>query len=364
MKKWVIGLIIIAALVFGGYYMFVGPKPGIVLESVNGEVFVNDLPAKVGMNLKQTDTIVTKAGTAAVSLYEGSIIRLAENTELELVTKTAKELNFNQLAGRTWSKVVKLSGIEEYSIQTPDAVATVRGTAFDVEVLEDGTEVATAEGIVDVKSGSERIQVEKDKAVRARQKKLERIEAKLDKWRENNVNKDVEHIKRLKGKIRKKYKRMIKIAREKGATDEQIADAIEDHIRGELKVADLLAKKDRLREFKETTAEETDEIIRTAEEVQALEDDLSKIDGEQARIEEAVDGVLSQESEERAIVPPAIDDRTYKDIAEEPAEKSQDSIEEETFIQDSTGRTEERIILERTQDRITDEKTSDETFTK
>ncbi len=126
----------------------------------SGEVFVNDGSASAGMDLHAGDIIKTMAKSkASVVFFDSSVLRLDENTEI-VVKKLAKgSVDLKQSAGQTWSRVLKLSGIQEYTIETPNTVATVRGTGFAVKVSDGDTKVMVKEGKVRVVSFEENVMV-------------------------------------------------------------------------------------------------------------------------------------------------------------------------------------------------------------
>jgi hypothetical protein len=112
------------------------------------------LTAENGMILYQSDIIRTGNNTeASVVLFESSIIRLDSNTEIilkELITEAEKtSITIQQNSGRTWNTVLKVSGIDDYEVQTPTTVASVRGTSFDVYIQSNTlTDVGVGRGVV------------------------------------------------------------------------------------------------------------------------------------------------------------------------------------------------------------------------
>lgn len=104
-----------------------------------------------GAILNDGDLIKTgEASAATIVLPNGSETRLDENTSLT-ITATGDSVSLFQNLGRSWSRVVKLSGAKEsFEIETPTAVATVRGTAFATTVLGEDSTIDTDEGQVEV----------------------------------------------------------------------------------------------------------------------------------------------------------------------------------------------------------------------
>ena len=114
--------------------------------------------AENGMILYPDDTIKTSDNSSAsVILFKSSIIRLDSNTEIMLSELSSDEeetnIKIQQDAGRTWNTIQKISGIDNYEVQTPTTVASVRGTSFSVNVSSNGsTEVGVGNGTVNVSS--------------------------------------------------------------------------------------------------------------------------------------------------------------------------------------------------------------------
>ncbi|BCX14024.1 MAG: hypothetical protein KatS3mg085_556 [Candidatus Dojkabacteria bacterium] len=118
--------------------------------NLNNEVIVEEsTPVKIG------DTITTGENSKAVLIIDnGSSITLGGNTTITVKTleKTSEAIItvIEQKSGITWSRVKKLVGIQnDYSVDTEDVVATVRGTEFITKV-ENETSVIVEESSVSV----------------------------------------------------------------------------------------------------------------------------------------------------------------------------------------------------------------------
>jgi hypothetical protein len=95
--------------------------------------------AAVGLQLFEGDTVVTKEmGGADILLDDGSLLRLRENTNLVLKDKKPGKSKgrLQVLLGRIWAKVTTRENLLE--IETPSAVAAVKGTALELIVLQNG----------------------------------------------------------------------------------------------------------------------------------------------------------------------------------------------------------------------------------
>ncbi len=87
--------------------------------------------ASDGMELSLSDKVRTQDGTAILVLYESIIVNLQENTEVEIAQLAKDEVGIEQNSGTTWNKFTKLAGVASYEVETPNTVATVRGTEFE-----------------------------------------------------------------------------------------------------------------------------------------------------------------------------------------------------------------------------------------
>ncbi len=134
-----------------------------VLSIVGGNVLVMKpgdskwTSGVVGMTLETDYKIRTETdGHATITLFEGSTIELVGDTEISLaelnIVGTVSHVSISQQLGKTVSRVKKLVDPESgFEIETPAAVASVRGTAFYVSVIPSGlTTVGTIEGLVGV----------------------------------------------------------------------------------------------------------------------------------------------------------------------------------------------------------------------
>ncbi len=97
------------------------------------------------------DTVRTAADARAVLTYfEGSTVEIEPSSELVINAANGNPdgstvIQMTQNAGRTWHVVTHLvTGNSKYDVSTPTSTASVRGTAFTVDVsFENGTPVAT-----------------------------------------------------------------------------------------------------------------------------------------------------------------------------------------------------------------------------
>jgi hypothetical protein len=165
MRKWLkIGLLICLALIMVPCNLSCGSssEKNTFITSLQGEVTVkkassaNWVKAEVKMLLNKGDSIKTEAeASAQITFFNGSTIELRAGTQIEiteLVKEQAKNIRMKQEIGETISKVEKLvDSASKYEIETPTAVAGVRGSSMRVSVRPDGTtQVQNLEGKISV----------------------------------------------------------------------------------------------------------------------------------------------------------------------------------------------------------------------
>jgi hypothetical protein len=109
------------------------------------------------MILGQGYAVKTGATPAGITLFDGSTIEIGPSTDLDLSELddgrgAATVVHLKQEVGKTISRVKRLAdAAARYEIETPAAVAAVRGTTMLVEVAADGTTlVGNIDGSVSV----------------------------------------------------------------------------------------------------------------------------------------------------------------------------------------------------------------------
>ena len=131
---------------------------------------VDWVAAKVKDSLAENDTVRSGANSnAAITFFDGSVITLEANTRIEIKQLTSSKptsIRLKQEIGETVSTIEKLiDSASRYEIETPAAVAGVRGSSMRVSVSPDGTTIVqnlegqiavTAQGVeVEIPVGSE-----------------------------------------------------------------------------------------------------------------------------------------------------------------------------------------------------------------
>jgi hypothetical protein len=135
-----------------------GPAVPCKISSVSGTVQVlkngstNPENATNGMELAVGDTITTGSnGSATLTFFDGSVMEIKANSEIlvnELTTLSTGStvVSLKEQVGNTINRIGKLvDSSSKYEVDTPAAVAVVRGTVFDLLVLQNGTTTVKAE---------------------------------------------------------------------------------------------------------------------------------------------------------------------------------------------------------------------------
>jgi len=233
MKKWPIAFGVVILLLVGGYFLVLAPAPATaaILYIDRGQVEINIgrgwLSGTDEMELAVGSQIRTGDGEATVVLMEGEVITLLPDSEIKLDEISGSRIKISQLAGETWNKVSKISGISEYTIETPTTVATVRGTEFFIS--EESLEVI--EGEVDFWKRAEpgkkiRIGAMK-RAAAAEMAEVAFAEAdftKADRMRENYVK----NLKRVREREIRKHATLLKQAKKRGYSEEKLRQTLKD----------------------------------------------------------------------------------------------------------------------------------------
>ncbi|MFW6121555.1 MAG: FecR family protein [Petrotogales bacterium] len=218
---------------------------GVVQVKHEGDPWI---PAQNGMLLYQSDSVKTGDNTSAsIILFDNSIIiRLDSSTEVtlqEVIEEEETSVKMEQEVGRTWNTISKMSGIDSYEVQTPTAVASVRGTAFEVNVSDDGnTTIGVGNGTVNVsniQNGTvvDTVEINENKSVTVGTGGVGQTKPyEKDEWVEENQQKDEELKKELKDELYSRIEPYIPELKEYGMTDEEIDALIEGYLQGYLEL--------------------------------------------------------------------------------------------------------------------------------
>jgi len=106
-------------------------------------------PASRNTILKTNEKIRTgRRSTARIKLKDGTKILILQNSRVEMENLSSIQKTIKLMRGRLRAIVKKIKGAKNFQIKTPIGVASVRGTDFEVEYLEDSEDMT-----VIVKSG-------------------------------------------------------------------------------------------------------------------------------------------------------------------------------------------------------------------
>jgi len=104
-------------------------------------------PGTTGAAVRLHDHLKTAdQSRVAIVLKDGSVIRIEANSEVAVDTlsyngTTLNNAVFTVLSGRLWSHVSPLQTNASFQVETPTTVATVRGTSFNVDYLNNQSTV-------------------------------------------------------------------------------------------------------------------------------------------------------------------------------------------------------------------------------
>jgi hypothetical protein len=238
------------------------PKPSAVLVVDEGTVEFSKgegwLSANSGMELKEGWEVRTgEGGKAHIIFFEGSVMRLDSSTHVKLTdlspAKDNTSVGVYQQSGRTWNRVVRLSGLEGYEVTTPTAVASVRGTAFGLAVddAEGDTNYVLDSGFIslsayEVVDGEMQVTESQDITERS---SGEAGEAGVtvsafaeDEWVAENLAADQEWLAYLREQLKRENALLISAAkaRSPNLTDEAVDNYIDGYLEGEFTVEDAV----------------------------------------------------------------------------------------------------------------------------
>jgi len=190
-----------------------------IVNFVAGDVKIvtdgNAVSANVGDKITQGMTIKTGAKAIVDVHFEGSVIRILEKSSVvmkELVKNLSSSKELTELYvenGQVFSKVTrKLTDGEKFRVNTPTAVAGVRGTEFLVSENQGKSNIACIDGKVAVKEAasddSTYVFVEAGKEANVEKGKPVSV-ADLKQQNMENIRKIKDDIKVLREDIRRKF---------------------------------------------------------------------------------------------------------------------------------------------------------------
>lgn len=111
------------------------------------EAKINDLLQVKDILIAEKDSVVD------IILKEKGILRINENTRIEIRALSSENIEIFQNNGSVITYLKKLKETENYSVITPTSIAAVRGTSFITKVVnEKRTDIALVEGKIEIKN--------------------------------------------------------------------------------------------------------------------------------------------------------------------------------------------------------------------
>ena len=232
MKKLAITAVVVLLVLAGIYFVFIAPKPAtaaiLYVEKDGVEVNMGSgwQTGADEMELKKDAQVRTADGEATIVFYEGEIMHMQPNSEIKLDEISSSEIKVSQLAGETWNKVTKISGVSEFTVETPSTVATVRGTEFFIN--EEQLDVM--DGVVDYenKADKKKIKVGKGKHALAHMMQEEDMPPEMMERYKQFPEKYVNILKKVRAREIKKHKGMLKMVASKGYTEDKIKEQLNE----------------------------------------------------------------------------------------------------------------------------------------
>ena len=246
----VIVLILIAAAIGVYFWLTSSTTTTAYINIEEGKVQVDQgrgwVDAVDEMTLGEEDKVRTLGdGKASIVLYESTIISLDPNTEVSLADLDKKHMKIKQDSGSTWNKFTGLLGVKGLSVETPNTVATVRGTSFEVNM----DSILVGEGVIEVTFDGEKITLKEDEKVeieeRAGIKRL--VKKMLSKTDRERLLENMERTVKIMKNIRKREisKKKIVVERMKAKyqmTDRDIDEKLEEADRGQYNLEEVEEK--------------------------------------------------------------------------------------------------------------------------
>lgn len=213
-KRWLPVVILFLIAVGGVWFWSLGSLPesrdqAMVLGTVEGSVEVRATggetwqPAGAGQVLQTGDRIRVGSEGSAVVRWDGlGETVLGPNTELLLKSDAPvqgtdeRSVELRLEAGRIWTRLLRLVEVDAgFMVETPEIVATVRGTSFDLSHIDGRSELWVTESSVEADSGRTSLVVPEGRSAvftkGSSPTSTERISLLTqDPWRRTNLERD------------------------------------------------------------------------------------------------------------------------------------------------------------------------------
>jgi len=280
-KKFVVIGVVLVVIVASVLFLFSGEEKlkAAYLTGLSGDVKIitenGESNAKNGQELFLGDSISTQNGRADVVLLGRAIVSLEPNTEVKISSLLEDNIEIKQNSGSTWNKFLGLVGANSFKVQTPDAVASVRGTEFGVDVNANSSIALVSDGVVNFGTDNKTFDLKELEKAGVINKKLVRLNLTEEDIRKILLRKTqtIRNLKSIREEQIKNLGPLITFARKTyGLTDKDIQEKLNAIDRGELDDEKLIEKapfkKDDLRRIKRIN----DEIKKTQNEIKRIKE--------------------------------------------------------------------------------------------
>lgn len=245
----IVGVIFLIAAVAGVtsyFYIFRDNIEPAVLSFSEGDVQVYQegwKDAEDGMIVSHKDRVKTMDSPATLTFYDTIIVDLEPGTEVSVEELAEDNVKIRQDSGSTWNKFTAITGVANYEVETPNTVATVRGTEFGVDA--DSDMITVLEGEVEASSGGKKMMV--GEFMRARfadgELKLEELSYEDKKEMLVKTKKMLNELKAVRERAIETKKPMIeKAMNEYDVSEGELRGYLDKIDRGELDDAELIEK--------------------------------------------------------------------------------------------------------------------------
>ena len=156
-------LAVVTGITIYGVKYAVAPKPlptsiQALLTVINNQVQAKISPQEkfetVAANLKVEEGFQVKTlstGRAIIEADNQTTTVIDKNSEITIAGQAKNQTKIQLTSGSLWARVKKVFGKDEsYQVETPNAVATVRGTSFGVSYKDQQTTIVVTERLVSV----------------------------------------------------------------------------------------------------------------------------------------------------------------------------------------------------------------------
>lgn len=274
-------LIIILIVAISAYFLLKTPAPkDAYLSTIQGnvEVYSNNKwqSGTINQELSLNDKIKTGSDSkATLLLMEKAIVSIEPNSEIEIASLAENDIKIKQTSGSTWNKFLGVLGVDTYAVETPNAVASVRGTEFNVK----NDTLLVSEGTVGYKTENDELTLNKyEKAQVNENLKLEKKELSKEEKKEILENKKttLKNLKELrKNEIEKNKFLVNKVKETYKLTDSDIEMYLEKIDNSQIDDSTLIEKSpvktDSLKKVKKIN----DEIKNTKKDILELEKEIN-----------------------------------------------------------------------------------------